>query len=590
MKNEKTLITQSLKEILSSFKILLTGTPLQNNLHELWALFNFILPDIFDCSSKFKKWFSIENEGDEKDDQKAYEVIKTIHKILKPFLLRRTKADVESNLPSKKETLLKFSLTKHQEKLYHKIVQKGLNLETDKKRDYSNVMMQLRKVCNHPYLFDGIEKEGDPIEKIITISSKMTILDKLLKKLKIEKSQVLIFSQMTRVLDIIEDYCVYKKFNFCRIDGKTPLVEREKQINNFTKNDSDKFIFLLSTRAGGVGLNLATADTVILYDSDWNPQMDLQAMDRAHRIGQTKNVLVYRFICANTIEEKILETQAIKLKLDNLIIQKKNNEYLKLNQMKELIKYGSDKIFEEGEGFKDEDIEIILKRGENITIQFNQQTEIKAKEKINKNKKEIKSDDFLKNKETFIERNFEVPFYQLIDNKEQINRIKMKQKEYFVRQKYYLPRNFYDEILIFDGLKKEEIDELNDCLENGFIDWNEKEFHKFLLGVEKFGSHDFERISDLINTKTVPQIKEYSKIFFKRQEELPDDIKIRLEAIRLKNEKIINNVIKFHNFSYENIKINYESNKVEKTEQYTKEDDKYLIYQTFRNGYGRSFI
>ena len=166
----------------------------------------------------------------------------------------------------------------------------------------------------------------------------------------------------------------------------------------------------------------------------------------------------------------------------------------------------------------------------------------------------------------------------------------MKQKEYFVRQKYYLPRNFYDEILIFDGLKKEEIDELNDCLENGFIDWNEKEFHKFLLGVEKFGSHDFERISDLINTKTVPQIKEYSKIFFKRQEELPDDIKIRLEAIRLKNEKIINNVIKFHNFSYENIKINYESNKVEKTEQYTKEDDKYLIYQTFRNGYGRSLL
>lgn len=109
------------------------------------------------------------------------------------------------------------------------------------------------------------------------------------------------------MLDIIEDYLNFKEFKYCRIDGSTFLEDREDQIEEFTKENSDKFVFLLSTRAGGLGINLTTADTVILYDSDWNPQVDLQAMDRAHRIGQKKNVNVYRLITENTIEEKIVE-------------------------------------------------------------------------------------------------------------------------------------------------------------------------------------------------------------------------------------------------------------------------------------------
>ena len=159
--------------------------------------------------------------------------------------------------------------------------------------------MQLRKVCNHPYLFPGIEAEDAPSmgEHLIETSGKLIILDRLLKKLYAEDNhKVLIFSQMTMVLDILEDYCNYRSYKYCRIDGSTDMNSRDLQIEMFMAQGSDKFIFLLSTRAGGLGINLTAADTVVIYDSDFNPQMDLQAMDRAHRIGQKNMVNVYRLI------------------------------------------------------------------------------------------------------------------------------------------------------------------------------------------------------------------------------------------------------------------------------------------------------
>lgn len=147
-------------------------------------------------------------------------------------------------------------------------------------------------------------------------------LDKLLKKMFQEKNQCLIFSGFTSMLDVLEDYCLFRKYNYCRLDGNTDLDERERFIEEFTQANSEKFIFLISTRAGGLGLNLMTANIVVLYDSDWNPQIDLQAMDRAHRIGQKKVVQVFRLITTNTMEEKMIEKQTMKLKLDSLIIQK----------------------------------------------------------------------------------------------------------------------------------------------------------------------------------------------------------------------------------------------------------------------------
>ncbi len=149
---------------------------------------------------------------------------------------------------------------------------------------------------------------------------------------------------MTRMLDILEDYCNIKHYKYCRIDGDTDMYGRDVQINEFSQPGTDKYVFLLSTRAGGLGINLATADTVVLYDSDWNPQMDLQAMDRAHRIGQKRQVNVYRFISENTIEEKIIERQIVKLKWDSLVIQsgrQAQGKNMSKEQLREMIQFGA---------------------------------------------------------------------------------------------------------------------------------------------------------------------------------------------------------------------------------------------------------
>lgn len=231
-------------------------------------------------------------------------MIHQLHKILKPFMLRRTKLEVETSLPPKKEIHIYVGLTDCQVKLYKNLLQ-NRSASDDEKKFYLNLLMQLRKACNHPYLFPGIEDESAPSygEHIIDNSGKMIVIDRLLKKLRSEGGhKVLLFSQMTMVLDILEDYCNYREYPYCRIDGSTDMDSRDSQIEDFMTEGTDKFIFLLSTRAGGLGINLTAADTVIIYDSDWNPQMDLQAMDRAHRIGQKNLVNVYRMITENTVE------------------------------------------------------------------------------------------------------------------------------------------------------------------------------------------------------------------------------------------------------------------------------------------------
>ncbi|KCZ74344.1 hypothetical protein H311_04692, partial [Anncaliia algerae PRA109] len=186
-------------------------------------------------------------------------------------------------------------------------------------------------------------------------------------------SRVLIFSQMSRVLDILEDYCDFREYNFCRIDGSTSSEERINMIEDFNKENSDKFIFLLTTRAGGLGINLATADIVILYDTDWNPQIDLQAQDRAHRIGQKKQVYVYRLITEHTIEEKIVLRSLQKLKLDEILLQKKEKPTKDLNQQEllDILATGVEEIDRKEEII--DDIDSILKKGEEKTRDFESQ-------------------------------------------------------------------------------------------------------------------------------------------------------------------------------------------------------------------------
>ncbi|KAI3403645.2 hypothetical protein KGF56_003572 [Candida oxycetoniae] len=393
IKNEESLLSQIIRMFHSKNRLLITGTPLQNNLRELWALLNFILPDVFADNESFDEWFQ-KNDNNEEEDQ----VISQLHKVLKPFLLRRIKADVEKSLLPKKEMNVYTKMTPMQRNLYQKILEKdidavnGANKKESKTR-LLNIVMQLRKCCNHPYLFEGVEP-GPPYttdEHLVFNAQKMIILDSLLKKFKAEGSRVLIFSQMSRMLDILEDYCFFRNYQYCRIDGQTEHTDRISAIDEYNKPGSEKFVFLLTTRAGGLGINLTSADIVILFDSDWNPQADLQAMDRAHRIGQTKQVKVFRFITENAIEEKILERAAQKLRLDQLVIQQGRNtanidgqqssKAASKNELLDMIQHGAADVFkkEDGEGeeggangaIKELDIEEILKRSEEKTQELN---------------------------------------------------------------------------------------------------------------------------------------------------------------------------------------------------------------------------
>lgn len=242
-----------------------------------------------------------------------------------------------------------------------------------------NILMQLRKVCNHPYLFDGAEP-GPPFEEgehLIENCGKLMVLNKLLIRLQERGSRVLIFSQMTRMLDILEDYMHYSGYRYCRIDGSTNQADRDSRMEDFQAPGSDKFCFLLSTRAGGLGINLQSADVVILYDSDWNPQMDLQAQDRAHRIGQKKQVQVYRFVTADSVEEKIVERATKKLFLDAMVIEQGRLKQQNLNcspeELQSLIRFGASRIFESKEStVTDADIDAILAQGKERTEKENE--------------------------------------------------------------------------------------------------------------------------------------------------------------------------------------------------------------------------
>jgi SWI/SNF-related matrix-associated actin-dependent regulator of chromatin subfamily A member 5 len=391
IKNENSVLSQVVRMYTSQNRLLITGTPLQNNLHELWALLNFLLPDVFHSSEDFDAWFD-QVEGSTQDESKS-EMVRQLHAVLRPFLLRRLKSEVARELPPKKETIVFVRLTKMQHDLYRSLLKKDVDAISGQGGDRArllNILMQLRKCCNHPYLFEGVEDRTlDPFgEHVVQNSAKLALLDKLLPRLRAEGHRVLIFSQMTRMLDILEDYCCdqMRGYSYCRIDGSTDSETRERMIEAFNAEESDKFIFLLSTRAGGLGINLATADTVILYDSDWNPQVDLQAMDRAHRIGQKRPVTVLRLICESTVEERILRKALMKLKIDNLVIQQgrlvEGQKALGRSEVLDMIRFGADSFFRaDAHDFKEEDLDEILQRAEAKTKEVAESMEEEARKR-----------------------------------------------------------------------------------------------------------------------------------------------------------------------------------------------------------------
>ncbi|CAF0773868.1 unnamed protein product [Rotaria sordida] len=342
MKNHHCKLTQVLNTYyVAPHRLLLTGTPLQNKLPELWALLNFLLPSIFKSCTTFEQWFNAPFattcEKVELNPEETLLIIRRLHKVLRPFLLRRLKKEVESQLPDKIEYVIKCDMSALQRVMYNHMQTSGILLTEDKNgkggnpKALMNTIMQLRKICNHPFMFNELEEKiGEHFNyangvcngaDLYRASGKFEILDRILPKLKATNHRVLLFCQMTSLMTIMEDYFAYKNFSYLRLDGQTKSEERGDLLARFCEASSDYFIFLLSTRAGGLGLNLQKADTVVIFDSDWNPHQDLQAQDRAHRIGQVNEVRVLRLMTVNSVEEKILAAARYKLNVDEKVIQ-----------------------------------------------------------------------------------------------------------------------------------------------------------------------------------------------------------------------------------------------------------------------------
>ena len=268
IKNDKAEVSKRVRILHSESKLLLTGTPLQNNLVELWSILNFLYPNYFceKCRSTFVEAFDLTK------NIVSNALLKKAHKLLNLFMLRRLKSEVEKLLPKKVETKIFCPLSSKQRKWYKAILLKNINHlvkdnDATKKTVLASIIMNLRKVCCHPYLFPGAEENIDntTLETLVAASGKLSVLDLLLTGLFKNNHRVILFSQFTRVLDIIEDYCEMRGWKFCRLDGGVKRATRNFMINAFNSMDSPFFIFLVSTRAGGMGLNLQSADTCILF-------------------------------------------------------------------------------------------------------------------------------------------------------------------------------------------------------------------------------------------------------------------------------------------------------------------------------------
>ena len=322
LKNRDSQLYANLNSFKAPCRLSITGTPVQNNLTELKSLMDFLNPGVIDV-----------DENMNLDEEGAGQKLAAMTEAIVPYIIRRTKRKVETDLPPKTERIIRVELSDVQLKLYKDLVSKDYKALNEggegQKITLLNVTMELKKASNHPFLFPitesrilkGVTTREDYLRSLVTSSGKMMLLDRLLSKLKKDGHRVLIFSQMCGVLDIISDYMEARGYNHQRLSGSVPAAQRRTAIEHFNAPGSSDFAFLLSTRAGGLGINLMTADVVIIFDSDWNPQADLQAMCRAHRIGQTKPVNVYRFVSYGTIEEDIVKTAQNKLLLEYVTIQ-----------------------------------------------------------------------------------------------------------------------------------------------------------------------------------------------------------------------------------------------------------------------------
>uniref|UniRef100_A0A8C1KHM2 Chromodomain helicase DNA binding protein 3 n=1 Tax=Cyprinus carpio TaxID=7962 RepID=A0A8C1KHM2_CYPCA len=366
LKNNQSKFFRRLNDYKIDHKLLLTGTPLQNNLEELFHLLNFLTPNRFNNLEGFLEEFA----DISKEDQ-----IKKLHDLLGPHMLRRLKADVFKNMPAKTELIVRVELSPMQKKYYKFILTRNFEALNSKgggnQVSLLNIMMDLKKCCNHPYLFPVASDEAPKTPSgayegagLTKASGKLMLLQKMLRKLKEQGHRVLVFSQMTKMLDLLEDFLDYEGYKYERIDGGITGALRQEAIDRFNAPGACQFCFLLSTRAGGLGINLATADTVIIFDSDWNPHNDIQAFSRAHRIGQANKVMIYRFVTRASVEERITQVAKRKMMLTHLVVRPglgSKAGSMSKQELDDILKFGTEELFKdeiEGDN-KDDDSSVI---------------------------------------------------------------------------------------------------------------------------------------------------------------------------------------------------------------------------------------
>uniref|UniRef100_A0A672RL66 Chromodomain helicase DNA binding protein 3 n=1 Tax=Sinocyclocheilus grahami TaxID=75366 RepID=A0A672RL66_SINGR len=385
LKNNQSKFFRRLNDYKIDHKLLLTGTPLQNNLEELFHLLNFLTPNRFNNLEGFLEEFA----DISKEDQ-----IKKLHDLLGPHMLRRLKADVFKNMPAKTELIVRVELSPMQKKYYKFILTRNFEALNSKgggnQVSLLNIMMDLKKCCNHPYLFPVASAEAPKTPSgayegagLTKASGKLMLLQKMFRKLKEQDVvlglKILISSsltrsysylhtlfppQMTKMLDLLEDFLDYEGYKYERIDGGVTGALRQEAIDRFNAPGACQFCFLLSTRAGGLGINLATADTVIIFDSDWNPHNDIQAFSRAHRIGQANKVMIYRFVTRASVEERITQVAKRKMMLTHLVVRPglgSKAGSMSKQELDDILKFGTEELFKdeiEGDN-KDDDSSVI---------------------------------------------------------------------------------------------------------------------------------------------------------------------------------------------------------------------------------------
>ena len=370
IRNPNTAITIYCKEIRTPNRVILSGTPMQNNLTELWSLFDFITPMRLGTLVNFRNQFEIPIKlggyanASNLQVQTALRCAETLRDAIRPFLLQRLKADVASDLPRKSEQVLFCKLAKSQRLAYKDYLESDdvRAILDGAKKSFAGIET-LRKICNHPDLVDRqilMKKEGYEYGSP-TKSGKMQVVKALLQLWKKGGHKTLLFAQQKIVLNILETFIKsFEDFKYRRMDGGTPIEHRQGLVDEFNRSPEID-VFLLTTKVGGLGINLTGADRVIIFDPDWNPSTDTQARERAWRLGQKREVTIYRLMTAGTIEEKIYHRQLFKQFLANKILKDpKQRQTLPMKDLRDLFTLGSENggETETGQLFKGTEIDM----------------------------------------------------------------------------------------------------------------------------------------------------------------------------------------------------------------------------------------